>query len=119
MRIHIVEDNADMLESLKMLLEMRGWEVHGYLRALDLLEKSGAVGADDVLVSDYYLPDMNGVELVKRVREGQPRVRVLLLTGSREDSVAASARALRGCRVLYKPLDVDALEEGIRKLKAA
>ena len=63
--------------------------------------------------------DLKGDQLLKKVREAQPAVRVLLLTGSREAGVAAAARAVANCGVLYKPMDVDSLEQGIRRLKAA
>ena len=108
-----------MLESLRMLLELRGYEVRTYLRALDLVDGLPGVSSEDVVISDYYLPDMNGVALLRRVREDQPRVRGLLLTGSREHDIAASAQALQKCMVLYKPLDIDSLERSIRQLKAA
>jgi two-component system phosphoglycerate transport system response regulator PgtA len=118
MKIHLVEDNPDMLESLRLLLELRGYRVKTYLRALDLLEATGAEAVEpgDIVVSDYYLPDMNGVELMRRVRDHQPRVRTVLLTGSREQDIAAAARKLRDCTVLYKPLDFEALERGIFRI---
>ncbi|MBV9190434.1 MAG: hypothetical protein JO292_07145, partial [Betaproteobacteria bacterium] len=42
--------------------------------------------------------------------------RAILLTGSREDSVVTAARAIRDCRVEYKPLPYEMLEEGIREV---
>lgn len=119
MKIHLVEDNPDMLDSLRMLLELRGHEVRTYLRALDLIDGLQGIAADDVVISDYYLPDMNGVALLRRVRETQPRVKGVLLTGSRENGIAASAKSLPKCVVLYKPLDIESLERSIRQLKAA
>jgi len=113
MKIHLVEDNPDMLESLRMLLELRGYRVRAYLRALDLVDALASVEAEDVVVSDYYLPDMNGVELLRRLRTRHPHLRAVLLTGSREEEIAASAQTLRNCTVLYKPLDFDALERGM------
>jgi DNA-binding NtrC family response regulator len=104
-----------MLESLRMLLELRGYKVRTYLRALDLLDEIDGIRADDTVVTDYYLPDMNGVDLLKRIRFERPRVRALLLTGSREIGVVKSARAaLSDCTVLYKPVDLEALEKGLR-----
>lgn len=111
--VHLVEDNADMLESLRMLLELRGYGVRTYLRALDLLDRVETVGEQDAVVSDFYLPDMNGVSLLKRVRETRPRVRILLLTGSREDGVSSAAKALSDCTILHKPIDFESLERGL------
>jgi DNA-binding NtrC family response regulator len=119
MKIHLVEDNPDMLESLRMLLELRGYQVRTYLRALDLIDGLDAVGPADLIISDYYLPDMNGVALLRRVRETHPRVKGVLLTGSRENGIATSAKSLPDCAVLYKPLDFESLERSIRQIKAA
>jgi DNA-binding response OmpR family regulator len=117
MHIHLVEDNPDMLESLRMLLELRGFSVKAYLRGLDLLDRIDAIGDDDIIVSDYYLPDINGIELVKRVQQRHGSVCALFLTGSREQSIVKAAAAVPRSAVLYKPLAVEALEEGIRALK--
>jgi DNA-binding response OmpR family regulator len=117
MQIHLVEDNPDMLESLRMLLELRGFSVKAYLRGLDLLDHVAAIRPDDIVVSDYYLPDINGIELVKRVQQRHDGVCALFLTGSREHSIVKAAAAVPNSAVLYKPLAVEALEEGIRALK--
>lgn len=119
MTIHLVEDNADMLESLRLLLELRGHAVRTYLRALDLIDNIERLGAQDVVVSDYYLPDLNGVALLRRVREAHPGMPGVLLTGSREGGIANAAKSLKNCAVLYKPLDVESLERSIFQLKAA
>ena len=104
-----------MLESMRMLLELRGYTVRTYLRALDLLDEVHRVRADDIVVSDYYLPDMNGVELLKRIRFERPRVRAVLLTGSREVGVMKAVRAsISDCTVLYKPVDFQVLENGLK-----
>jgi DNA-binding NtrC family response regulator len=119
MTIHLVEDNADMLESLRMLLELRGHQVRTYLRALDLVDNIESIAPDDIVISDYYLPDINGVALLRKIRESHPRLKGVLLTGSRENGIAASAKSVPNCAVLYKPLDIESLERSIRQLKAA
>ena len=113
-RIHIVEDNPDMLLTMRKLLELRGYQVSTYLRALDLLDEVGKVKSADCVISDYFLPDMNGVELLKRVRESKPGIRSLLLTGSREEHVRQAASAVPDCDVLYKPVDFETLEAHLK-----
>jgi len=119
MHLHLVEDNPDMLESLRMLLQLRGFQASGYLRARELLAASERVGPDDIVISDYYMPDLNGVELIRRLREVEPRESALLLTGSREEGILSAARSVPNCSVVYKPLDVESLERAIFQLKAA
>ena len=116
MKLVLVDDNADFVISMRMLLEMRGYDVKTYLTAQEFLQDVAALDEDDLLITDYYLPDLNGIEVVRRARKRRPGLRAILLTGSREDSVAQAARAIRDCRVEYKPLPCADLEEGIREV---
>ena len=116
MKLVLVDDNADFVISMRMLLEMRGYDVKAYLTAQEFLLDVGTLGEDDLLITDYYLPDLNGIEVVRRARARRPGLRAILLTGSREDSVVRAARSIRDCRVEYKPLPYEALEEGIREV---
>ena len=116
MKLVLIEDNADFALTMRVLLELRGYEVKCYLRGQEFLHEVAALAEDDVLITDYYLPDLNGIELVKRARAVRPGVKAILLTGSREDSIVRAARAVRGCRVEYKPLDYEALDRGIKEV---
>jgi len=118
MKLVLVDDNADFVISMRMLLEMRGYHVKAYLTAQEFLQDVGNLAEDDLLITDYYLPDLNGIEVVRRARARRPGLWAILLTGSREDSVARAARAIRDCRVEYKPLPYEALEQGIQEILA-
>ena len=118
MKLILVDDNADFVMSMRMLLELRGYDVKVYLTAHEFLRDAAHLDEADVLITDYYLPDMNGIEVVKRARARHPGLMAILLTGSREDSVTRAARAIRDCRVEYKPLPYEALEHGIREVLA-
>jgi DNA-binding NtrC family response regulator len=117
-KLVLVDDNADFALSMRMLLEIRGYEVRAYITAQEFLQDLGNLAEDDILITDYYLPDLNGIEVVKRARAKRPGLRAILLTGSREDSVARAARAIRNCRIEYKPLHYEALERGIKEVLA-
>lgn len=116
MKLVLVDDNADFVISMRMLLEMRGYDVKIYLTAQEFLQDVATLDEDDLLITDYYLPDLNGIEVVRRARKRRPGLRAILLTGSREDSVVTAARAIRDCRVEYKPVPYEELEEGIRQV---
>ena len=116
MKLVLVDDNADFVISMRMLLELRGYDVKAYMSAQEFLQDIATLSEDDLLITDYYLPDLNGIEVVRRARARRPGLRAILLTGSREDSVTRAARAIRDCRVEYKPLPYEALEEGIRAM---
>ena len=116
MKVILVEDNADLAESMRHLLQIHGHEAKCYLSATELLDEVGGIGEDDLVVSDYYLPDLNGVELLKRIRAERPRVKAILLTGSREDGIVRAAQAIPGCGILFKPLEYEALARSMLKL---
>lgn len=80
-RLLLVDDHPVFLEGLAVLLADQDWaEVVGLARtASEALEKQPAVRAD-VAVVDLRLPDLDGVELTRRLLARQPALRVLLLT---------------------------------------
>ena len=114
----LVEDNPDLVESMRVLLELNGCSVRTFFRARDLLDWA-ALGPDHVVVTDYYLPDMNGVELIARLRARHPGLRVMLVTGSREELVLKAARSIPSCELLFKPVDCEDLCRRIEQLDAA
>ncbi|MGR1875399.1 response regulator, partial [Salmonella enterica] len=64
----------------------------------------------DFLVSDYYLPDLNGVEVIRRAREVKPSIPAMLLTGSREPEIAQAALRIPNVMVRYKPFGLEDFE---------
>ncbi|PWT99856.1 MAG: hypothetical protein C5B51_26250 [Terriglobia bacterium] len=79
-RILLVDDNRDGLTVRRLLLEELGCQVHvagGGEEALQLF----AAETFDVVVTDYRMPRMNGVELIGRIRECRPEMRIILLSG--------------------------------------
>jgi DNA-binding NtrC family response regulator len=115
-KVILVEDNADLVESMRALLELHGHQAKCYLTASELLNDLGGIGEHDVVVSDYYLPDLNGVELLKRIRAARPKVGAILLTGSREDGIVKAAQAIPRCGIMFKPLEYASLERGMKNL---
>src|SRR5688500_14885884 len=71
-KILIVEDSPDIGKALKLLIEMEGYEVAVATTGAEGLEKSAA-GKPDLVVIDYRLPDLNGAELIRRLR-AQPNI---------------------------------------------
>lgn len=119
MKVLVIDDNPDFAESMRALLQIRGYDVRCYFSGQDFLRQVHAVSDDDVIITDYYLPDLNGIELVKRARAERPRVAAILLTGSRETGIAEAAREVADCKVEYKPLDYESLERSIRQVSSA
>jgi CheY-like chemotaxis protein len=109
-RVLVVDDHSHVRSMLCEVLMQWGWEADGATspaEGLDLLER----GAYDVLLTDFQMPDMTGVELVERARARSAALRVIMLTGSGADLDLASRRL--GFTLLHKPLDLGRLRRAL------
>lgn len=116
LRILMVEDNQDLCEGWQAIFDLLGYDLRVYNRSLPALMDRESIEKCDIIITDYYLPDINGVELIKRMRQMKPDVPAILLTGSKEASVVNAASVLPDCQVLHKPLGIDELERRIEDL---
>lgn len=87
-RVAIIDDDASVRRVISKIIARHGNEVHEYAGAgafLDTIEHSGA-GHVDLVLTDAIMPRMDGWELVRRLGECQPQLRVLMLTGFDPDA---------------------------------
>lgn len=115
-RIILIEDDAELCRGWVELFEMLGHPVVGYQRALDALNDKEVIRTSNLLITDYYLPDLNGVDLIRRMLQENPALRSILLTGSKEPSVVEAARVIPKCSILHKPLNIEDLERRIHDI---
>ena len=79
-RVIVVDDNEILLRAWSRMLERQKCTAvvtSDPVKALDLLRENGA----DVLIADIVMPQMDGIELMQRANEMNPRMRVILTTG--------------------------------------
>ena len=114
MKVLLVDDEEELVTALAERLSFRGidadWSTSGS-HALELAQAH----AYDVAVLDVKMPNMNGIELKKRLEKTRPGMRYIFLTGhgSEEDFWAGSAEA---SQYLVKPLDIETLIETMRQV---
>jgi DNA-binding NtrC family response regulator len=111
----IVDDEAVILKSLRRIVRDDGYKV---LTARDGEEALRIVSAEpvDVVLSDFDMPGMSGLDLMVRLRRNHPRVVRLLLTG--RATVATAVGAINDgevFRFLTKPWDMAELREVLRQ----
>lgn len=116
MKIALVEDNPDLCESWTALFELDGHEVRIFPDGTSLLRDVKAIDWCDVVITDYYLPDVNGVELIGQVRNVRDRLPVILLSGMRDRTVIESVRQMPRTEFVPKPADVDDLEAALGRV---
>ena len=89
MNVLIVEDERVLREGLSDLLSAAGHEVTAHANGRDAVDAGTQEGFDLVLL-DLMLPDIDGVEVCRRLRRARPSLHILMLTarGSEDDKVA-------------------------------
>ncbi len=107
--ILIVDDEEAILTVLKNSLKKL--EAHHYevITAKDGFAALAALHKQkfDLVVTDYNMAEMDGLELMETVRYMQPEAKVLMITAYGSDILEAEARRLQAYRYLTKPLEVD------------
>jgi DNA-binding NtrC family response regulator len=116
LKIVLVEDSQELCDIWVELLGLDGHEVKAYTDGRSLLADPERIHWCDVLVTDYYLPDVNGVELVERIRAVRDLVPVILLSGVRDASVVRAVQKMPCAEFLPKPADADELDAALARL---
>ena len=111
--IYVVDDDSDFLGSLQFLLETDGFAVRTFKSGAALLGDDESANAD-CFVIDYKMPNMNGLDLVKRLRNRHISAPVILITGHPDENIAERAASAGIHHVLRKPLLDDSLIGHIR-----
>jgi two-component system, LuxR family, response regulator FixJ len=112
--VYVVDDDADVLGSLRFLLETDGFEVRTFRSGGSLLNAVRLTGVD-CFVIDYKMPDMNGIDLVRRLRNRNIVAPVILITGYPDENISARAEVGGIRHVLLKPLLEESLVTRIRE----
>src|SRR3546814_7294087 len=110
-RALVIDDSRALRSVLRRLLAARGYEVNEAgdgLEGVDSLARSGAV---DLCLVDWNMPNMNGLDFIKTVRENPDYERMQLVMVTSESEPAHIARALMHGADEYaiKPMTADAL----------
>jgi len=113
--ILIVEDQEEVREFTAASLKTFGYHVIAASNAgeaLLIVERSEA--PIDLVLSDMVMPYMSGLELVQRLRQAQPAIRSVLMTGYAEDFIAEKGTLNAGVEVIQKPFTPEELALRVR-----
>ena len=114
-RVLVVDDDALILRALQRVLEAQGFSVSGRSHPADALEDLRSQPAN-LIISDYMMPGMNGVEFLTEARRVCPDAPRLLLTAANDFRVAAEAvNSGEVYRLLSKPWNHAELVSTVRQ----
>ncbi len=114
----IVDDDEMVRDSLKALLEAHRVPVRDFSSAKEYLAYRNGAGPR-CLVLDMHMPEMGGLELLQKLREGGDSIPVIAITGRNDPALEARAKALGASAVLDKPVSHKILFAAINQALAA
>src|SRR5215207_2756755 len=118
-RVLLVEDHAAFHEAFMTLLNLEpDLEVVGRGGSLAEGRAAAALEQVDVAVVDAFLPDGNGVELVRELRQADPHVLIVLLTGGVDPQLHALAFKAGADEVCLKAAGIEEIIKAIRGVAA-
>ena len=100
--IVIVDDEDELRENLIDLLEFKGYTVRAYSSGEDMLAELEPLNVDLFLL-DYQLPGLNGLELLRILKEKRPGIPVVLVTASTQSLITEKAEKLGVDKIVFKP----------------
>jgi two-component system response regulator FixJ len=112
-QVFVVDDDADIRDSMRMLLEVAGFKVRSYTSAKHFLvddhPKQGC------LIADIRMPDMSGLELQEEVVRRHIDLPVIIITGHGDVPLAVQAMKAGAVDFLEKPFNDDLMLASIRR----
>ena len=111
--VFVVDDDVAVRESLEMLIGSAGWQPETFACAQEFLS-CPRVLAPSCLVLDVVLPDLNGLELQKRVAVDRVDMPIIFISGDGDVPMAVQAMKAGAVEFLTKPFDNDVLLSAIR-----
>jgi CheY-like chemotaxis protein len=114
-RILIVDDQREVARVLRIALELLelGYMVVDVPSGEEALLELGRVEFD-LLVIDYLLPGISGIELLKRVRRTRPEIKAIIITAHSLDEVQDDIRALDVFQIFEKPINTSAFTAAVK-----
>ena len=111
--VHVVDDDAAVRNSLRFLLRSAGLNAATYESGPELLSQAGEL-EPGCIVTDVRMPEMNGLELVRRLKELEVRHPVIVMTGHADVPLAIEALRAGVADFIEKPFDDEAFLASVK-----
>jgi len=119
-KVLLVDDEREFVQTLSERLQMRDFSpaaVYDGEEALSVIDEE----EPEVMVLDLKMPGIDGLEVLRRVKENHPDVEVIVLTGHGSKEIEERCLDMGACAYLEKPVDIDTLtrtmQEAYRKVR--
>lgn len=111
--VFVVDDDVSVRDGLELLIRCEGWQPEIFATAQEFLSHPRA-SVPSCLVLDVTLPDLNGLDLQKRVAADRVDMPIIFVTGYRDVPTTVQAMKAGAVEFLTKPFSDDAIVSAIR-----
>jgi two-component system response regulator FixJ len=116
-KIYVVDDDAGLRDSMRLLLESTGFSVRQYASAAQFLADGIMTGG--CLIADIRMPEMDGLALQEEMIKRGIDMPVIIMTGHGDIALAVQAMKAGAADFFEKPFDDEFMLDGIRRALAA
>ena len=113
-RILVVEDEPLIRQLLLTALGGRGHTVEACSNGAEGLDRIKA-GGFEVLITDYHMPRMTGIQLIDAVRACKTKIATILMSSNNLDELALTGKDLEGMQFLRKPFGINELYASVQR----
>ena len=111
--IYVIDDDDAVRQSLEFLLKTAGMTVRGFEHAKAFLDLLPQV-QQGCVITDVRMPEMSGIDLLSRLKDTNPELPVIVITGHGDISLAVETMKIGATDFLEKPFDDDQLIAAVR-----
>ena len=109
MKIGLVDDSVILRSAIRNVLESSGYEVVLEAGSSAELFEQIDKAVPELILLDVFFPTENGLDILARLRKQFPQIKVFMVTGLKQETIAEEAKRLGADGILYKPFDTDDL----------
>lgn len=114
MRVLLIDDDETILVPFQLILQKEGYQVDTALTGRQALEKVGETKYQ-IVITDIILPDIQGIEVAKKIREFNKKTQLIIITGFPNLADSIEALDIGIDEILIKPIKADELLRAVKE----
>ena len=113
-KVLLIDDEADFVETLAARMRNRDMVVTTTTSAVEALERDD-MDTYDAIILDLQMPHMDGLTALEKIKQRNPKLQVILLTGQATVEKGVRAMKMGAMDLMEKPADIEALSRNIKE----
>ena len=111
-----IDDDEAQVFLIKRMLERWGYRVSAYIEQVEALEALAGEKRFDLVMTDFNMPGLSGLEVARAIRDAQPDLPVIVVSGYITDALRAQAAAVGVRELISKPHEIEELRDVVHRL---